>query len=217
VDLSQLPLSFPLFSRELVAYYNQIANIQDIALVPVEVVRFLPDVTAGQKMVAYASWAEAEQELDSLPSPIDIVAYNPEHWDKTPFHEQQNLPAVVQQAASFAHARGLLFMYAPDRRFAKETLSQVAPFVDLITLQGQLLQHDPQEFAEWMEARIQSARASNPNVKIFAQVGATRGPAPEMHAALLTIADKIDGISVWVGYDDESRNILEQLVTLIRG
>lgn len=213
-ELCTLPLTFPVQSSEIAAYFNQVARPEDIAAFPSLYVQLLPQVTAGQKMVVFRSWAEAEQELAGLIDQIELVGYNPEHWEYTPLDEQQNLPATVQQAAAFAHAHGLQFMLIPDRQFAEAYLDQFVPHVDIIILQGQRLQDDPQAFAAWMGEMISLARASNPAAQIYVQVGATQGSASEMLTAIQTVANDIDGIAVWSL--PRSFDILQEFVSLIR-
>lgn len=212
--LSELPLTFPVQSPEIAAYFNQVARPQDVATFPLAFIHLLPQVTAGQKMVAFASWAEAEDELAALIGQIDMVAYNAEHWEQTPASEQQDLAATIQRAAEFAHAHRIQFMFAPDRLFAEEYVSQVAPYVDAILLQGQRLQHDPQAFASWVRDMSATARSSNPQVQIYAQVGATRGTAPQMLAAIQSVSNDIDGIAVWSM--PRSLDILQEFVTVLR-
>jgi hypothetical protein len=213
-NLSELPLTFPVQSPEIAAYFNQIARPQDIASFPPSVIHLLPQVTAGQKMVGFASWTDAERDLETLADQIDIAMYNPEHWEHTPANEQQNLVATAQRAADFAHAHGLRFMFAPDRRFAEAHLNEVAPYADAVLLQGQRIQDDPQAFASWVRGMIGTARASNPEIQIYVQVGATRGTASEMFAAIQTVSSDIDGIAVWSM--PRTLHILQEFVTLLR-
>jgi hypothetical protein len=214
-DLSQLPLSFPVQSPEVAAYFQEIARPQDIASFPPERLFLLSQDTVGQKMVAYRSWADAQTQLDDLTGPVDMVMYNPENWELTPEEEQQDLAATVQEFAEFVHERGLRFMFAPDRRYAELYLSQVAPDVDAVLLQGQRLQHDPQTFATWVRGMTEVAHAANPDMRVFVQVGATRGTASEMLAALQTVADDVDGIAVWSM--PRTLHVLQEFVTLLRG
>ena len=214
-DLSGLPLTFPAQTPEIVAYFNKIARPQDIASFPPMAIHLLPQVTAGQKMVGFFSWAEAESKLDELIDQIDIVMYNPEHWEHTPTDEQENLVVTVQRAAEFAHTRGLRFMFAPDRRYAEAHLGEVAPYVDMVLLQGQRVQHDPQTFASWLLNMINTARTANPEIEVYVQVGATRGTALEMFTAIQTVANDIDGIAVW--YMPRTLDILQEFVTLLQG
>lgn len=213
-NLAELPLTFPIQSPEIAAYFNQIARSQDVASFPTSAIHLLPQVTVGQKMVGFASWADAERELETLVDRIDIAMYNPEHWEYTPASEQQNLVATVQQAAGFAHVRGFRFMFAPDRRFAEAHLGEAAPYVDMVLLQGQRIQDDPQAFASWVLEMADTARTVNPEIQVYVQVGATRGTASEMFAAIQVVSNDIDGIAIWSV--PRTLNILQEFVALLR-
>jgi hypothetical protein len=195
-------------------YFNQIARPDDIALLLSARLFMLPSINAGRVRVGFASWAEAEQQLDGLIDQIDFVTYNPEHWAQTPEEERSNLVATVERAAEFAHSRNMQLMVSPDRRFARESLGEIAKHADLIGLQGQRLQDDPAVFEAWARELIQIARASNPDVLIFVQVGATQGTASEMMAAIRTIEGDIDGISIWSA--PSTLPILVEFVSLLR-
>jgi hypothetical protein len=81
-------------------------------------------------------------------------------------------------------------------------------------LQGQRLQHDPQTFASWVLGMVEVAKASNPEIQVFVQVGTTRGTAEEMYTALETVAGTIDGIAIWSM--PRTQEILEEFMTLLR-
>jgi hypothetical protein len=213
-NLSELPLTFPVQSPEIAEYFNQIARPQDIASFPPSAIPLLSQVTQGQKMVGFFSWSDAERELEALAGQIDMVMYNPEHWEYTPDEEQQDLPATVKRAAEFTHAHGLQFMFAPDRRFAEAHLGEVAPYADAVLLQVQRVQQDPQTLVPWVNEMASTARAGNPEIQVYVQVGATRGTASEMFAAIQSVSDDIDGIAVWSL--PRTKDVLEEFVTLIR-
>lgn len=213
-DLSRLPISFPIMNAEMAAYFNQIARPDDAALLPVAQLRWLPHIKAGTVKAGFPSWSQAESRLPELAGKIAVVSYNPEHWEQTPAEEQANLPDTVQRAQEVAHQYDLQFMVAPDRRFARDYLRQIAPAADLIALQGQRIQQDPEAFEAWASALIAIAREANPQVKVFVQVGANRGTAEEMLAAIQTIGGEIDGISIWV--NPTSLETLKAFVALIR-
>jgi hypothetical protein len=213
-DLSELPITFPVQSPEVAAFFHEIAGPQDLASVPPAQLFLLHEDTVGQKLVGFRSFADAQQELDALTSPVDMVMYNPEHWEFTPESEQQDLADTVRQFADFAHERDLGFMFAPDRRYAETHLSEVAPDVDAVMLQGQRLQHDPQTFAAWVTGMAELAHAANPEIMVFVQVGATRGTASEMYAAIETVVDDIDGIAIWSM--PRTLDVLQEFVALVR-
>lgn len=213
-DLSVLPISFPIQSPEVAAYFHEIARPQDIASVAPASLFLLSQDAPGQKMVGFRSWAEAQAQLDSLTGAVDMVMYNPEHWELTPENEQNDLVTTVQQFAEFAHERNLRIMFAPDRQYAELYLSQVAPSIDAVLLQGQRLQHDPQTFAAWVLGMAEVAHAANPDIQVFVQVGATRGTASEMLAAIETVASDIDGIAIWSL--PRTLDVLQEFVALLQ-
>jgi hypothetical protein len=214
VGLSALPVSFPVQSPDVAVYFKEMARQDDIASVSPENLGLVAASSNGQIMVAFRSWADAEQQLGSLSDQVDWVMYNPENWELTPGDEKQDLGTVVLGAAEFTHGLGLRFMFAPDRRFAERYLAQVGPSIDAVLLQGQRLQHEPQTFAKWVLEMVQVAREANPDMLVYVQVGATRGPAAEMYAAIQTVADQINGIAIWSM--PRSLNVLEDFVEMLR-
>jgi hypothetical protein len=157
----------------------------------------MPQIANGQRMIGFSSWTDAESELDAFGSELEFVLYNPEHWENTPADEQENLPAIVRDAAETLHARNISLFIAPDRKFTDENLDDLAHYADGIMLQGQRLQDDPALFASWITEKIDVARAANPDTFIFVQVGATRDTPEQMMLAIQTVSDKIDGVAVW--------------------
>lgn len=213
-NLSELPITFPVQSPEVAAYFGRIARPYDVASLSPSQTHLLPEDALGQKMVGFWSWVDAERELETLSDQVDMVMYNPEHWELTPANEPQELVAIVQEATEFTHARGLRFMFAPDRRFAEAYLGAVAPYVDAALLQAQRLQHDPQAFASWVLEMTDVARSANPEIQIYVQVAATRGAASEMFAAIQTVSNDIDGIAIWSM--PRSLDVLQEFVTMLR-
>lgn len=214
VDLSELPILFPVQSPDVAVYFGEIARKDDIAAGSPEYLGFVTAIPNGEGMVVFRSWADAEQELGPLSDHVDWVMYNPENWELTPGDEKQDLGSVVQRAAELTHAHDLRFMFAPDRRFAESYLAQVGPYVDAVLLQGQRLQHDPEAFSTWVLKMVDVAREANPDMLVYVQVGATRGPAAEMYTAIQTVGDEIDGISIWSM--PRSLRVLQEFVDLLR-
>jgi hypothetical protein len=213
-NLADLPLTFPIQSPEVAAYFNQIARPDDIATISASSKSSISQINAGRKMIGFAAWADAEVEIENLKGQISGVLYDPEHWENTPLSEQQNLAATIKHAAEYTHARGLIFFVAPDRRFVEESLADFAPYVDMLMLQGQRVQEDPQLLAGWVHEKALIARKANPDIKIFVQVGATRGSAQVMLTALQAMSEDIDGIAVWSM--PRTLGILQELVGLLR-
>jgi hypothetical protein len=213
--LADVPIGFPIQSIQSAAYFNQIARPNDLAVVPVRLApRVLPALTAGQKSILWTSWADAESQFMTIPPGATIICYDPEHWDQTPADEQQDFPGTVKRASAFAHAHGMKLLLAPDLRFDQEHLADIAPYADAILLQGQRLQGDPARFATFMKEMIQTARAANPRIQVFVQVGAPRGTATQMIGALRGVEGDIDGIAIWTNL--QTLTTLQDLVSQLR-
>ena len=196
-DLSKLPITFPTQTTEVINYFNDIARPDDLASLPNAYVQVLSEIKAGQAMVGFSAWEDAESTVSTLTTPLKLVIYNPEHWENTPATEQQNLAATVQKAADYLHARDIRLFLAPDRRYVDEALEDIALYADALMLQGQRIQDNPELFGSWMKEKIATARKINPDILIYVQVGANQGTPDEMLRAVQTVADQIDGIAIW--------------------
>jgi hypothetical protein len=204
----------PIASQNVATAFDKIARPGDIALVQARAAsRFLPLLTSEQRSVVFASWADAEQGLGAVAG-VSYVGYNPEHWQQTPTSEQQNLPATIQRAATFAHGRGMKLLVAPDQRFDQQYLAQIAPYTDVLVLQGQRFQQNPQQFGNTIAGEIRIARGANPRVQIFVQVLAGRDPASAMIAAYRSIEGNFDGMAVWS--TDPTLPALEEFAAQVR-
>lgn len=214
-DLSQLPISFPIHAPEVAAYFDEMARPGDLASFLPDRLFLLSQTDPSAKMIAFRSWTDAQSQLDGLIGSVAWVMYNPEHWEFTPEDEQQDLATIVQDFARAVHDRDMRFMFTPDRQYAELYLSQVAPHIDAVMLQGQRLQHDPETFATWVLGMAEVAYKANEDIQVYVQVGATRGTAEEMYTAIETVAGEIDGIAVWSM--PRTLEILQEFVTLVRG
>ena len=58
MDISQLPITFPVQSPEVAAYFAEIARPGDIASVSPTLLHLIPQDTVGEKMVAFRSWTD---------------------------------------------------------------------------------------------------------------------------------------------------------------
>jgi hypothetical protein len=213
--LADVSIGMPIESVQSATYFNQIARPTDLALVPARgAERILPALTAGQRSIVWASWADAESQFPTIPRGATSIGYNPEHWAQTPSDEQQALPATVKRASEFAHAHGLTLLVAPDLRFDQESLAQVSPYADMIALQGQRLQDNPDTFATTLKGLIRTARAANPKIVVYVQVGAPRGSASQMLGALRGIEGDVDGVVIWT--NQQTLTTLQDLVSQLR-
>jgi hypothetical protein len=155
--------------------------------------------------------------LDSLQGKVSYIAYDIEHWNKTPASEQQNIVATVKEISQVLHARGIKFILVPDRRFDQQYMPQLSPYADIIVLQGQRIQSNPETFKAQLQPLISAAKSTNPNVKVFVSVGTNNGAtSTSMREALSTMSASMDGIAVFSFGDQASMNTLKHFITDIR-
>jgi hypothetical protein len=209
-----LPIGTPISSSSQVSYWNQIANLTDIALVPESQTSLLPSITSGQRAVIFASWADAQQKLPSLLGQISVVVYDPEHWSQTPSSEQNNLVATVQSASSTAHQDGLTFLLVPDQQFDGQYAAQLAPYADIYTLQGQRLETNVSSFDNLVNPEISTIHSASPATQIFVQVSTGTGTPQQADNALQSVGSSINGIDIWT--DPAHQSSFQSLVGLIR-
>lgn len=217
-----IPLTFPLPGPAGIAYFNQIAQPDDMALIPATQAGILGQVARGKRLLVFANWSQAETQLDALLDQVEVVGYNPEHWANTPLAEQNSLDATVAQAAAFVHARNRTLLVAPDRQFADALTYEIASHADALLFQGQRLQTSPADFGAWVTARANQARSAHAGVLVYAQVSTTLGATVDQLYAALAMIDGIidgrssivDGISIWT--DNASLPTLQNLVAQLR-
>jgi hypothetical protein len=113
----------------------------------------------------------------------------------------------------------MLFLLIPDRRFLELYGASLASTADWMTIQGQRIQNNPTQFRDFMRKNIDILKRSNPAVLVNSQVGTATGAgftvtARQMYDAIATVADRIDGISIWT--TPATLSILKQFVGLVR-
>jgi hypothetical protein len=115
------------------------------------------------------------------------------------------------------HAKGMKLILTPDRQFDRQYLSQLAPLADIVVLQGQRIESNPQDFHNQLQPLISAAKAANPKIKVYVTVGTENGATVAvMQTALNTVSPGIDGIGVFSMPDQASRSTLKQFVSDIR-
>lgn len=152
---------------------------------------------------------------NALPRGLNGVMYDAEKWRFTPEKEQRNPAGSDKEAADLVHARGLLFLAAPavdlvpilvpgsDRKRQDETYlslglaGEAARYADVVDIQAQRFQNDPQRYGAFVHAAAAQARAANPKVIVFAGVSTQPGgrdtSAGAIVEAIQATRDVVDG------------------------
>jgi hypothetical protein len=180
----------------LVDLFNDTARPDDIARIEnVSQIRMLENVTAGRRLVVFKSVDEAADFLPQYANEIDIVGYNLENGLPNPAEEQADPVASVQRMRELVDQYGLKLMMGPDRQFALDYGAQMAPFVDMMVLQVQRAQTEPQTVIDYVVPMVRQLRAANPDIEISMQIR-TEGEVSDLIALTDLLKDELDGLSI---------------------
>jgi hypothetical protein len=152
---------------------------------------------------------------NALSAGVKGVMYDYEKWRFTPEDEQRNPAKSLKEAANLVHARGLLFLAAPavdlvpvlapdsDRKRQDDTYlslglaGDAARYADVVDIQAQRFQNDPQRYGSFVRAAAAQARAANPKVIVLAGVSTQPGgrdtSADAILRAIQATRDAVDG------------------------
>jgi hypothetical protein len=148
---------------------------------------------------------------NALSPDVKGVMYDYEKWRFTPESEQRS----VKEAADLVHARGLLFLAAPavdlvpvlapdsDRKRQDDTYlslglaGDAARYADVVDIQAQRFQNEPQRYESFVRAAAAQARGANPKVVVLAgvstQPGGRETSADAILKAIQATRDVVDG------------------------
>ena len=171
-------------------------------------------VGRGQHVQSFSSVDHIRSALASnaLSPGAKGVMYDYEKWRFTPENEQRNPAGIrVKEAADLVHARGLLFLAAPavdlvpvlapesDQNATGRHLFEprswctepAARYADVVDIQAQRFQDDPQRYGSFVRAAAAQARAANPErSSLLAGVSAQPGGRDTSADAILHMRSK---------------------------
>jgi len=170
-------------------------------------------------VVTFPSVDELRSALqdNSLPAGTGAILYDPEAWSYTPAAEQSNPVQAAAQAAALAHAHGLKIIVAPAlnlttvldpgssatrwQTFLDLNLAKpIAKIANIIELQAQSLERDPEAYKNFVHAAAAQARAGNPHVTVLAGLS-TNPPGAAVNSQQLTdaiVASRPDVDGYWL-------------------
>jgi len=166
--------------------------------------------------VVFASAAQLARAVHAmaLPAGTQAVLYDPEAWPFTPAGEQRDPVAATARAAVAAHAAGLQLIAAPALNLVRVLAAgstaprtqlflelglaaRFAAHADMLELQGQSLERDAAQYAEFAAAAARQARRAGAHAGILAGLSTNPpgGPvtASQLVAAIRASAASVDG------------------------
>ena len=141
------------------------------------------------------------QHIPELPYPLDMVYYDPEHWEQTPVEEQQRVPETLSGVAQRIREAGYRVGFAPDRRFTLELYKEINwSEVDLFVFQTQRVvctEADLPAFHEMVNRVASFIHSRNPRTEIYVQLAFRFAePALMKRAIDLALRTPIHGFSL---------------------
>ena len=140
---------------------------------------------------------------------IDLLGYNLESGPANPADEQADPIASVQVMRDLAQQYDLKLAMGPDRNFAWQYGTALAPYVDIFVLQIQRVQTEPETVRGFVIPLVEDWRKANPDIQISVQVR-TEGDVQQIADLLESLLPSIDGVSILTS--PETVDIAEDLV-----
>ena len=198
-----------------VEWFNRTAHPEDIARIDhLDQLELLDQITAGQRLVVFKSLQEAEQVLPAIAGRVEIVGYNLESGPANLPAEQRDPVDSVRRMRELASRYGAALAVGPDRDFALSDGVAMAAYADIMILQVQRVQTEPQRVAEFVLPLADAMRQANPAPAISVQVAA-QGEVGAIVDLIRTLAEKLDGVSVLT--DHETTGFVTAFATELRG
>ena len=211
--LTDLWIDFSL-GTPLIAPFNAMARSNDIARVEhISQIDMLSQVTTGRKLVVFKSAADAIRLIPHIAEEIDIVGYNLEHGTANPLNEQEDPIGSIRELRKVADEYGLEVALGPDHDFALSHSAAMAPYTDMLILQVQKVQTEPETVLDFARPIINNARRANPDIEISVQIR-TEGDVGELLDLLSLLEPDLDGISILTSV--ETVAVAEEILTELR-
>jgi hypothetical protein len=147
--------------------------------------------------------------------PFTAVMYDPEGWSLTPAAERRDPIAYVRRFASMGHAHGWTVIVTPDPSLmsvpgaacgtrGSESVEDAflrcdvpglaARYADVVEVQAQRFESDPDAYGQLVSHAGVQARAANPQVKVIAALTTgTSLTASQMYGAWAAVRNVVDG------------------------
>ena len=172
------------------------------------------DAVAARGWASLASF-RADVDAGSISDDVRTVMYDPEAWEHTPLAEQVDPVGAMAEFAQLAWSSGYQVLMTPHpslvtvpsaacRQRSDETVpaafvrcglpAAAARSADIVDLQLQALQQDPDRYPHWIAVAAHQARQANPRVKVLAHVTTLLAPEPTvLYSAWRSVQPIVDG------------------------
>ena len=199
---------------QLVEEFNRTARPNDVARADhISMVDLLDAVTVGRKLVVFKSVVDVEMLLPRIGDKFDIIGYNLEHGPSNRPDEQADPVGSMIRLRELADQYGKEIALGPDRSFAISDGVAMAPYADMMILQVQRVQTEPETVRDFVEPLATQYRAVNPDLEISIQIR-TEGDVIQLGELVASLTDTLDGISILTS--PETIDVADALITELR-
>lgn len=127
----------------------------------------------------------------------DIIAYDIEHWDKTPESEKHDPTLSIQKGADIVHAAGFRYGITPDAQYLLENYKAIDwTKVDFLGMQLQKFSGETAQFATYTKQISDFVRTANPQTEVFVQLSFRFADANRIVEAIGSVERSVDGFII---------------------
>jgi hypothetical protein len=129
---------------------------------------------------------------------VDVVAYDIEHWPRTPPEEKNDPVASIREGASIVHGYGYRYGITPDARYLLENYKTIEwKEIDFVALQFQRFSNNKEQFINYTRDVSSYIKSINPATEIFVQVSFRYTDANQMIQIIEDTPNRwVDGILI---------------------
>ena len=163
---------------------------------------------------------EADIEAGLIADEVTLVMYDPEAWEHTPLTEQLDPATAMAAFSELARSQDYQVLMTPHpglvtvpgaacAKLPEESVpaafvrcripAAAALNADIVDLQLQALQQDPERYRKWTTAAAEQARQANPQVQVLAHLTTRLAPDPTvLFSAWRSVQPVVDGCYIGV-------------------
>jgi hypothetical protein len=175
-----------------------------------------PGATSGRAWGSHARFA-ADVANGTIPRDVRVAMYDPEGWDRTPIDERLDPIASLEAFGGLARSKDYAVILTPHANLVEVPRSPHAPRAhesredaylrsgigeaaaanaDVVEIQAQKMQRDPQAYRAFVSDAARAARSVNPGLEVLSGLSTHPGypaTAEMLTDAWLSVRDVVDG------------------------
>jgi hypothetical protein len=173
----------------------------------------------GFKVFGVGSVAQIQNKIASLKAAgISTIGFDLEHGSSS-VNDMVDPVSAIHNASLISHHKGLKLMPIPGFGVnTPEFNGKFAPFADVYVIQAEAHQQSPAIFKNFVTPIVKAIRSANPNIKIIVEVSVKNkfGQVSNVEQCYSSVADIVDGVTVWYGVTPDQLVSMNQVYAWVR-